>query len=66
MLSLLLVGVASASYPMFHYDQQRTGYVPEEGPQTNAILWVAENGPTVRRRCITESLHPDLAGYELR
>jgi outer membrane protein assembly factor BamB len=42
MLSLLLVGVASASYPMFHYDQQRTGYVPEEGPQTNAILWVAE------------------------
>ena len=42
MLSLLLVGVASASYPMFHHDQQRTGYVPGEGPQTNATLWVAE------------------------
>ena len=42
MLSLLLVGVASASYPMFHHDQQRTGYVPGEGPQTNAILWIAE------------------------
>jgi outer membrane protein assembly factor BamB len=27
---------------MFHHDQQRTGYVPEEGPQTNAILWIAE------------------------
>jgi len=39
---ILLVGVASASYPMFHHDQQRTGYVPEEGPQTNAILWIAE------------------------
>ncbi|WP_292394421.1 PQQ-binding-like beta-propeller repeat protein [Methanoculleus sp. UBA303] len=42
MLSILLVGVASASYPMFHHDEQRTGYVPEEGPQTNATLWVAE------------------------
>ena len=42
MLSLLLVGVASASYPMFHHDQQRIGYVPGEGPQTNATLWVAE------------------------
>ncbi|WP_292491112.1 PQQ-binding-like beta-propeller repeat protein [Methanoculleus sp. 10] len=42
MLSLLLVGAASASYPMFHYDPQRTGYVPGEGPQTNATLWVAE------------------------
>ena len=39
---ILLVGVASASYPMFHHDQQRTGYVPGEGPQTNAILWIAE------------------------
>jgi outer membrane protein assembly factor BamB len=41
-LLILLVGVASASYPMFHHDQQRTGYVPEEGPQTDAILWVVE------------------------
>ncbi|NLA37785.1 MAG: PQQ-binding-like beta-propeller repeat protein, partial [Methanomicrobiales archaeon] len=44
MLVLLLAGVASASYPMFHYDEQRTGYVPWDGPQTNATLWVAETG----------------------
>ena len=42
MLSLMLVGVVSASYPMFHYDAQRTGYVTQDGPQTNATLWVAE------------------------
>jgi outer membrane protein assembly factor BamB len=42
LLLLLPVGAASASYPMFHHDEQRTGYVPEDGPQTNAILWVAE------------------------
>ncbi len=41
-LLLLLVGVASASYPMFHYDQQRTGYVPEEGPLNSNIRWEAE------------------------
>ena len=42
MLSLMLVGVVSASYPMFHCDAQRTGYVTQDGPQTNATLWVAE------------------------
>ncbi|NLB01611.1 MAG: PQQ-binding-like beta-propeller repeat protein, partial [Methanomicrobiales archaeon] len=44
MLSLLLVGVVSASYPMFHYDGQRTGYVPEDGPQNNTIRWKANLG----------------------
>ncbi len=44
MLSLLLVGVVSASYPMFHYNGQRTGYVPEDGPQNNTILWKANLG----------------------
>ncbi|NLA30456.1 MAG: PQQ-like beta-propeller repeat protein, partial [Methanomicrobiales archaeon] len=44
MLTLLLVGVVSASYPMFHYDEQRTGYVPGDGPQTDTIFWVAETG----------------------
>ena len=42
MLSLMLVSVVSASYPMFHCDAQRTGYVTQDGPQTNATLWVAE------------------------
>ena len=42
MLSLMLISVVSASYPMFHYDTQRTGYIPQDGPQTNATLWVAE------------------------
>ncbi len=42
MLLLMLVGVASASYPMFHCDEQRTGYVSEDGPQNNTILWIAE------------------------
>ena len=37
MLSLMLVSVVSASYPMFHYDAQRTGYVTQDGPQTNAV-----------------------------
>ncbi|MBP7299589.1 MAG: PQQ-binding-like beta-propeller repeat protein [Methanoculleus sp.] len=27
---------------MFHCDAQRTGYVTQDGPQTNATLWVAE------------------------
>ncbi|MCT8336492.1 DUF4430 domain-containing protein [Methanoculleus sp. Afa-1] len=42
MLSLMLVSVVSASYPMFHYDTQRMGYIPQDGPLTNATLWVAE------------------------
>jgi outer membrane protein assembly factor BamB/frataxin-like iron-binding protein CyaY len=47
MLSLMLVGVVSAAYPMFHHDGQRTGYVPEDGPQNNTILWKANLGEFV-------------------
>ncbi|MDK2990602.1 MAG: hypothetical protein PWR16_2131, partial [Methanoculleus sp.] len=42
MLSLMLVGVVSASYPMFHHDTQRTGYVPQDGPLNSNIRWEAE------------------------
>ena len=42
MLAFLLDGVASAPYPMFHYDRQRVGYVPQDGPQNNTTLWVSE------------------------
>ncbi|NLM30913.1 MAG: PQQ-binding-like beta-propeller repeat protein, partial [Methanomicrobiales archaeon] len=66
MLVLLLVGVASASYPIFHYDEERTGYIPGDGPQTNAILWVAETGeyadgsPAVHNGKVFVATWPDM------
>ncbi len=36
------VMVASASYPMFHYDVQRTGNVSGNAPITNQLLWSSD------------------------
>jgi cobaltochelatase CobN len=41
---VLLIMVASASYPMFHYDVQRTGNVSGDAPMTNDRLWSTDLG----------------------
>lgn len=39
---VLLIMPASASYPMFHYDVERTGNFTDGGPPTAEILWKTE------------------------
>ncbi len=45
--SLIFIMVASASYPMFHYDLQRTGNVSGDAPLTNQISWSTPIGGLV-------------------
>ncbi len=42
--SIVLITVASASYPMFHYDLQRTGNVSGDAPMSNQIYWSTDIG----------------------
>ncbi len=37
--SVIFIMVASASYPMFHYDVQRTGNVSGDAPMTDQRSW---------------------------
>ena len=55
MLSILLVSVVSASYPVFHYNGQRTGYVPEDGPQNDTIRWEANLGEFIGAPPVVEN-----------
>ncbi len=40
--SVFFIMPASASYPMFHYDVQRTGNVSGDAPITNQLLWSSD------------------------
>ncbi len=44
LVSLLFAGSASAGYPVFHHDAQRTGFVPETGPDESMLRWSADIG----------------------
>jgi outer membrane protein assembly factor BamB len=45
LIFLLFVGSASAEYPLFHHDAQRTGFVSDSGPGENSTLrWSSHLG----------------------
>ncbi|RZN35623.1 MAG: hypothetical protein EFT35_08440 [Methanophagales archaeon ANME-1-THS] len=44
---LLTASTVVANYPLFRYDEQRTGNVSGDGPQTSQILWSTDIGGLV-------------------
>ena len=66
LLTLLFSGVASAGYPVFHHDPQRTGFVPGIGPVESTLRWSNHLGefigapPTVMDGRVYVGVWPDM------
>lgn len=66
LICLVGAGGASAAYPTYHSDPQRTGYAPGTGPEESTLRWIAPIGefigapPVVDRGRVFVGVWPDM------